>query len=61
MNLSSPDILIELASPLGEENDLVIECLPRTGFVAKLDDVDDGLPHASDIADQSHLLLDIQE
>ena len=53
--------LLELASPLGEENDLVIERLPRTGLVAKLDDVDDGLPRGSDIAGQSHLLLDIQE
>ena len=56
----SPNLL-DLASPLREENDLVIQCLPRTGLVAKLDDVDDGLPRASDIAGQSHLLLDIQE
>lgn len=53
--------LLELASPLGEENDLVIERLPRAGLVAKLDDVDDCLPRAGDISGQSHLLLDIEE
>lgn len=60
MNSREPNLL-KLASPLGKENDLVVERLPRAGLVAELDDVDDGLPRAGDIAGQPHLLLDIQE
>ena len=60
MNTRDPNLL-KLASPLGEENDLVVERLPRAGLVAELDDVDDGLPRAGDIAGQPHLLLDVQE
>ena len=48
MNTRDPNLL-KLASPLGEENDLVVERLPRAGLVAELDDVDDGLPCAGDI------------
>ena len=60
MNTRDPNLL-KLASPLGEENDLVVERLARAGLVAELDDVDDGLPRAGDIAGQPHLLLDVQE
>jgi len=60
VNTRDPNLL-KLASPLGEENDLVVERLARAGLVAELDDVDDGLPRAGDIAGQPHLLLDVQE
>jgi len=60
VNTRDPNLL-KLASPLGEENDLVVERLARAGLVAELDDVDDGLPRAGDIAGQPHLLLDIEE
>jgi len=60
VNTRDPNLL-KLASPLGEENDLVIERLARASLVAELVDVDDGLPRAGDIAGQPHLLLDVQE
>lgn len=53
--------LLKLAPPLGEDDDLVVERLPRAGLKTELNDVDGGLPRAGDIAGQPHLLLDIEE
>jgi hypothetical protein len=53
--------LLKLPPPLGEEDDLVVERLPRCGLETELNNVDGSLPRAGDIASKPHLLLDVEE
>jgi hypothetical protein len=49
--------LLELAPPLGEDDDLVVEHLPGGILEAELDDVDGGLPGVGHVPGQPAELL----
>ena len=53
--------LLELSPALGEDDDLVVERLPRGVLEAELDDVDGGLPGAGHVPGQPALLLHVEE
>lgn len=53
--------LFKLTPALGQQNNLIVECLPGSRFEAELKNVGDGLFGAGHLAGQPHLLLHIQQ
>jgi hypothetical protein len=53
--------LFKLTPALGQQNNLIVECLPGSRFEAELKNVGDGLFGAGHLASQPHLLLHIQQ